>query len=232
MKPQSLGGLLAACFTCITASAGILYNNSNPAAGFTPLSPEFVYLTEVLVPVSRNPTNASTLNVTRVTVQMSLNLPLTEAVTLFYAPAGNDAYGTPTPSLADILSPPYHVASTTITGITSNSSIVFGDGVSTLFSAAVNTTSDPGYDLFWVGLSGSGTPEAMEFENWLGGNGPDANRHDAFLYDEFSSIKSPLSGSFNVLVEGTIVPEPGSLALMASGLFITIVCRRLFGKQP
>jgi hypothetical protein len=218
---------VAALLASMPAGAGILYDNSIPGGTGPSLSPEFVYLTEVLVPVSRNGLNLASFDVTRVTVKMSLNLPLTENVTLFYAPAGNDAIGTPTPSLTDILNPPYRVTSTTITG-PGASTIVFGDGVSTLFSVPLNTTSVPGYDLFWVGLSGSGTPEAGEFENWMGGAGPDTNRHQAYLYDEFTSTKSAISGSFNVLVEGpvTIVPEPGTLALVCAAMVFAMARRR------
>ena len=219
----------------MACSAGTLYQDTNPAGTGFALSPEFIYLEEVLVPVSRNPHHYGAIAVNQVTVQVSMNLPLTENVSLFWAPAGNDALGTPTPSLAGIFG--YEVASGTVTGPVSGvnvTTLVFGSGATPLFTAPVNSTSASGYDLFWIGLSGSGTPEDGEFEDWVGAAGPDFNRDQAFLYDEFSSTKSAPFGSHYLVVSGEAVPEPKAWFLMLVGLCgmgVALVRRRYLAKS-
>lgn len=205
--------------TGVTSSAGTLYQDTTPAGFGAPLSPEFIYLEEVLVPVARNPNHYGAIAVNQVTVQVSMNLPLTESVSLFWAPAGNDALGTPTPTLSGIFS--NDVASGTVTGPamgTSTTTLTFGTGATPLFTAPVNSTSVPGYDLFWVGLSGSGSPEDGEFEDWVGASGPDFNRDQAFVYDEFSSMKTAAAGSHYLIVNGEAVPEPRTSVMLALGL--------------
>jgi hypothetical protein len=216
-----VGTLLSAT----TAFGDGIYNNTIPSGAVTGLtgSQSTVLIDDVLVPSSRNPSN-SALAINSVTVELSAAPGASGQFSLYLFPVKSD--GTPDPNFALI--------DTVSVAFTSPFQLVtFGTGAGTLFTVDPNFTAQPGFGLFYVGLSASSIPAA----DWVWANGPDANLPTAYL-DNLTAGQIflntspgppfPPNVSYYMAIDGSPVPEPATLLLLASGLVALMkVSRRL-----
>lgn len=115
--------------------------------------------------------------------------------------------------------------------------VTFGSGGATLFKVNPNFTAQPGFGLFYIGLTASGgNTQAFDW-NWA--NGPDANLPTSYTYvigtGQLSLNNSPPgfppNWSYYTEITRTTVPEPSTLAMLGTGL-AGVVCtaRRKFKR--
>jgi hypothetical protein len=202
-----------------------IYNNTVLTNTITGLesSQSLIQIDDVLVPSSRNPYGLP-LSITSITVDLSGYPGATGPVDIYFFPVLSN--GTPNPNFTLIDS-----MSVTFTG--PPQLVTFGDGSDTLITVDPNFTQQPGFGLFYIGLSaktGGGV-------GWLWANGPDYNLPTAYL-DNLSADQIflntspgppfPPNDSFYLDIGGSPVPEPSSLLLLISGILgaVSVVSRR------
>lgn len=226
-------GLLAAA----SASADILYTRNTEtssranggAAGFltgAPADPARTLFDDVPIPIARLGANTS-IDVTRVTVGIRriANAPATDV--LLYSSTLTTTVTAPDTNLdtPPVLRGTQSLAAAGAASLTEL--VVFGDGVNTLFNVPLNFDIFTPANTFGAFALGVSLSNADNNNGWRITSGPDANAQTLFwLYDpghtaqvndegayNFGSVPS----SFYIIVEGTPVPEPASLALLALG---------------
>lgn len=223
-------GALLVCWLAMPAMADLLYDNTNlthASSGIGPISQCTpagcvqglgVVLDDVLVPMARDPLDLP-LEIQQVTVGISGSPGQSTDFTLWTAPVRADG----SPNL-----PLQQVGTTAVTiGPSAFQNVTFGSGSSALFTVQPNFSTEPGFGLFYIGLSSSKTAD------WSWANGPDFNLPTAYFFDSFagrifldtSSPGFPPNLSFAVEIEGNVVPEPSAVALL--GTVITLLCWRL-----
>jgi hypothetical protein len=211
------------CWLALPAAAD-LYNNTNLTDASTGIGPLYscgpggciqgvgIPFDDVLVPLTRDPGGAP-LDIREVTVGIS-GIPGDQvSFALWTFPVLPD--GSPTLPAQQI------ATASVMIGLTSFQDVTFGNGSSTLFKVQPNLTADPGYGLFYVGLSASTAAD------WSWANGPDFNLPTAYFYNGLanqiflntSPPGFPSNVSYDMRIEGA-VPEVLSLTLLATLLLI------------
>jgi hypothetical protein len=211
--------------------AGILYSNTtetgsrfNPGTGGTVAGSgvqQDVTFDDIAIPNVRL-SGATAVDITKITVgiRRAGNAPATD-INLFW--------GTATTTVTDPdteLDVPYNVVGTqslaaraTTTFITEQ--VVFGDGSTTLFTAPLNSTLFNGFGTFLLGLQFS---NGDTLNGWRLTSGTDLNSNVMWIHDtdvtpaegafNFGAAPNP-AATFYIVVEGSAVPEPASLGVLA-----------------
>ena len=221
---QTLNGLLVAAMLLLPTAAfsGTLYNNtmlSGAASGLTG-GDRTIQIDDVLVPSSRDPSHLP-LAINSITLDLSAAPGQSGRFSIYLFPVKSDGTPAPNPLLLD----------TALVTFTSPFQLVtFGNGSVTFFTVAPNFTVQPGFGLFYIGLEASAIPAA----DWLWANGPDANLPTAYL-DNITAGQIflntspgppfPPNVSFYVTIDGAPVPEPASIVLVGTALFVLNVLR-------
>jgi hypothetical protein len=221
--------------------AGVLYSNTtettsrfNPGTGGDPLGSgvqQDVTFDDIPIPNARL-FGATSVNVTRVTVGIRRlgNAPATN-LNLFWSTATTTVVAPDTE-----LDVPYNVIGTQALAANGASSVtqqvVFGDGASTLFTAPLNSTLINGFGSFLLGLQFS---NGDTLNGWRLTSGADANANVMWIYDtdvaapegafNFGAAPNP-AATFYIVVEGSPVPEPASLGLLAGAGILSMRRRR------
>lgn len=235
MRQLLIGALLLATSA---ACADLLYSRTtetgfryNPASAGTniPADPARVVFDDIPIPNAR--LNSMThIAVTRVTVGIRrlAGAPATD-VSLFYSTFTTDV--TAPDTNLDI--PAVLLATTSLpaAGASATELVTIGDGSSTLFTTSLNSTLFDGFGTFAVGVRFSND---SNLNGWRITSGADANANVFWLYDPNLSQQANPEGaylfsndnppnppaSFYISVEGTPIPEPGSLAALLSLLLL------------
>ena len=221
--------------------AGVLYSNTtetgsrfNPGTGGDPLGAgvqQDITFDDIPIPGARL-FGATAVDVTRVTVgiRRAGNAPATD-VNLFWATATTSVVDPDTE--LDVPFNPIGTASLLprSSGSFITEQVVFSNGTSTLFTAPLNATLLNGFGTFLLGLQFS---NGDTLNGWRLTSGADANANVMWIYD---TDVTPAEGAFNfgpspnpaatfyIIVEGSPVPEPASLGLLA-GVGILAMRRR------
>src|SRR6266852_3730151 len=219
-----LNGLLVAALLLLptTALSGTIYNNtvlSGPATGLT-RSDRTIQIEDVLVPSSRDSSHLP-LAITSITLNLSAAPGQSGRFSIYLFPVKSDGTPAPNPVLLD----------TALVTFTSPFQLVtFGNASMTLVTVAPDFTVQPGFGLFYIGLEASSIPAA----DWLWANGPDANVPTAYL-DNISAGQIflntspgppfPPNVSFYMKIDGTPVPEPASIVLIGTAMFVLSILR-------
>ncbi|MFN0135015.1 MAG: PEP-CTERM sorting domain-containing protein [Phycisphaerae bacterium] len=219
--------------TSIRANGGL--------AGFTgattPADANRFILDDVPIPVA-NLGGFTSLDVTRVTlgIRRLAGAPATD-IELFHSTFSDTAVAPDT--IMD--SPPVSAGTISLaaTAVTLTQLVVFGDGVNTLFSTSLNMNvigdGNPlnGAEFGSLLIGARFSNASSNLNGWRITSGPDANAAGvAWLYDpgltgspnpEFQfGFAAPTLSSFYIILEGTPVPEPTSLALLGLGALALI----------
>jgi len=220
--------------------AVVLYSNItetasrfNPGTGGDPANSgvqQDVTFDDIPIPNARL-FGATSVNVTKVTVGVRRlgNAPATN-VNLFWSTATTTVVDPDTE-----LDVPYNAIGTQAlvqNGAASvTQQVVFGDGVNTLFTAPLNSTLINGFGSFLLGLQFS---NGDTLNGWRLTSGADSNANVMWIYDtdvtpsegafNFGAAPNP-AATFYVIVEGSPVPEPASLGLLA-GVGVLALRRR------
>jgi hypothetical protein len=263
-------GLAASALVCSSLQAAVLYNANIPRLDPAPNHPDPYYYnpgpdnngaSRIVfddVPVSTLATPNATALVTRVSFDvLRLASAPTVTVTAYAAQLRPDnlANGGPNdlPFWGDP-GPETQIGQTVLgpNGSTTNrTTVVFGDGVSTLFNTGIlntspaNGVSNNGFGYFVVGLRFSTVTDSQGWTIAYPGpvvpSGPGANDVDIaangnmdvywdygsqadfgeFTYSSDTAGQN-IAGAQFFEVEGTLVPEPGSLALMGIGALVPL----------
>jgi hypothetical protein len=219
-----VGTLLSAA----TAFGDPIYNNTILSGAGTGLtgSERSIQIDDVLVPSSRNPSNLP-LAINSITLELMATPGASGQFSLYLFPVKSDGAPDPNFTLIDTKS---------VTFTSSVQLVTFGNGPGTLFTVDPNFAVQPGFGLFYIGLAASSIPAA----DWMWANGPDANLPTAYL-DNLTAGQIflntspgppfPPNYSFYMAVDGSPVPEPATLLLMASGLVALMRVSHLHGKN-
>src|SRR5713101_1899220 len=221
---KTLNGLLVAAMLLLptTALSGTIYNNtvrSGPATGLTG-SDRTIQIDDVLVPSSRDSFHLP-LAIPSITLDLSAAPGQSGRFSIYLFPVKSDGTPAPNPVLLD----------TALVTFTSPFQLVtFGNASMTLFTVAPDFTVQPGFGLFYIGLEASSIPAA----DWLWANGPDANLPTAYL-DNITAGQIflntspgppfPPNVSFYMKIDGAPVPEPASIVLLGTAMFMLSVLR-------
>ncbi len=221
---KTLNGLLVAAMLLLptTALSGTIYNNtvlSGPATGLTG-SDRTIQIDDVLVPSSRDSFHLP-LAINSITLDLSAAPGQSGRFSIYLFPVKSDGTPAPNPVLLD----------TALVTFTSPFQLVtFGNASMTLVTVAPGFTVQPGFGLFYIGLEASSIPAA----DWLWANGPDANVPTAYL-DNISAGQIflntspgppfPPNVSFYMKIDGTPVPEPASIVLIGTAMFVLSILR-------
>lgn len=209
-----------------TTETGFRYNAS--AAGTTiPADNRRVAFDDVPIPNARLGGNTH-VAVTRVTVGLRrlANAPATD-VDVFWATCSTG----PTPPDTE-LDVPFNLIQTHSLAVNGAAAVttqlVSGDGTNTLFTVPLNSTLFSGFGTFLIGMRITNT----DINNgWRLTSGPDANANVFWQYDPgmtgqpnpegaflFSTANPPNPlAAFWIRIEGTPIPEPAGLGLLALG---------------
>ncbi len=223
------------CCLAVPAAADLLYDNTNltqAVSGIGPLTQcgpggcmqgISIYFDDVLVPLARDPTGAP-LAIQQVTVGVG-------------GPPGLNSFGLWTipvlPNGSPALPPQQVAVANVMIGPSGTQNLTFGNGAATIFTVQPDFTADPGYGLFYIGLNSSTVGAG-----WLWANGPDFNLPTAYFYNgpanqlflNTSPPGFPSNLSFAVQIQGVVVPELSSVALLATLLPI-LVCRSMTARS-
>src|SRR6266852_4071173 len=221
---KTLNGLLGAAMLLppATAFSGTIYNNtvlSGPATGLT-RSDRTIQIDDVLVPSSRDSFHLP-LAITSITLNLSAAPGQSGRFSIYLFPVKSDGTPAPNPVLLD----------TALVTFTSPFQLVtFGNASMTLVTVAPDFTVQPGFGLFYNGLEASSIPAA----DWLWANGPDANVPTAYL-DNITAGQIflntspgppfPPNVSFYMQLDGAPVPEPASIMLFGTAMFVLSALR-------
>jgi hypothetical protein len=212
---------LLAAVSCSTVSGATIYNNTidtNASTGLVGSQAEIVF-DDVLVPSARDPLGLP-LAITKATVEVSGFVGDTTSFSLWTAPL----LSTGIPFGAPIL-----VATQPLTFTSNFQQLSFGDGSAVLFTVNPNATAQPGYLLFYMGLSAASPGPPVD---WSWADGPDANLPTAYTYNftvntyflDTSSPPFPPNVSYSLSLEGNVVPEPSTFCLVLLG--VVAACSR------
>ena len=226
----------------LTPDATVLYSNTtqtasrfNAGSGGNPLGTgvqQDITFDDIPIPVSRLG-GATAVDVTRITVgiRRAGNAPAVD-VNLFWSTL------TTTVSAPDTeLDVPFLPIGTQSLAARNEAAFItelvtFGDGTNTLFTAPLNGTLFNGFGSFLLGLQFS---NADTLNGWRLTSGADANANVMWIYD---TDVTPSEGAFNfgpspnpaatfyIIVEGSPVPEPASLGLLAGAGILAMRRRR------
>jgi hypothetical protein len=225
-----LGALLTLSFAPPVSADLLLYNNTILTSTITSIGPgqscgpvcvpaPHIEFDDVLVPVTLYPAGDA-LDITQVSVTVDA-----------FPPSGGsllDLWSFPSLTGGSPTLPPTLVASFT-THASGAQTVVFGNGVTPLFTVQPNLTAVPGYGLFYLGLESS-TPG----DSWEWANGPSYNLPTAYDFDVLSNqiflntspgTPFPPNVSYSLEVQGEFVPpvpEPGSLLLLVTAVVLTL----------
>lgn len=224
-----------------TLESGMLYTNTietgsrfNPGTGGDPLgsgTQQDITFDDIPIPAARL-AGQNAIDVTRITVgiRRAGNAPATD-INLFWSTATTG----PTAPNTELNVPFFPVGSQALAARSEAAFITqlvtFGDGVNPLFTASLNDTLFSGHGTFMLGLQFS---NGDALNGWRLTNGPDLNANVMWLYD---SDVTPETGSFNfgtggpsatfyITVEGTPIPEPASLSMLACASLLALRRRR------
>jgi hypothetical protein len=221
---RTLNGLLVAAMLLLPATAfsGTIYSNtilSGAASGLTG-GDRTIQIDDVLVPSSRDPSHLP-LAIASITVDLSAAPGQSGRFSIHLFPVKPDGTPAPNPVLLD-------TAFVTFTG--PFQLVTFGSGSGTLFTVSPDFTAQPGFGLFYIGLEATSIPAA----DWLWANGPDANLPTAYL-DNITAGQIflntspgppfPPNVSFYMQIEGVPVPEPASIMLFGTAMFVLSALR-------
>lgn len=231
--------LAIAVITALTgaAQAAIMYQNINETGsrynpGNGTLGTPRVAFDDVMIPDARltNPGD-NALEVTRITYgirragtapEVTLNLYYSTATTGTVLP--DTELDVPITQFGSVTLPARVGQPGFVTEL-----VTVGDGVTPLFTVALNNTLVAGFNGFFAGLSFS---NADANNGWRVTNGPDGNINSFWVYDTDGPFSDPPTaltrrfvfggdnpppGTMYLVVEGNTVPEPASLALLALG---------------
>lgn len=242
---KRFAGFLGALALATAAQAAVLYTNNVETgsranagnAGFTgattPADANRFALDDVPIPVARLG-GFTSIDVTRVTVGIRrlAGAPATD-IELYYSTFANSALAPDT-----VLNTPPTSAGTQSLAALAGGSVTqlvsFGDGIGTLFNVPLNMDligdGDPlnGSEFGSLAIGVRFSNVASNLNGWRITNGPDANvTGAAWLYDPgLTGSPNPelqfnfgttTPSTFYIIVEGTPVPEPTSLALLGLG---------------
>jgi hypothetical protein len=218
------------CCLALPASAGLLYNNTNLTDAVTGIGPITtcgpsgctpgigITFDDVLVPLARDP-GGLPLNIQEVAVGIG-GIPGDDVTfALWSFPLLAD--GSPTV-------PPQQIATAEVLiGPSGFQNITFGDNSSTLLTVQPNLTANPGYGLFYLGLS------ASTVADWSWANGPDFNLPTAYFYNaptnqiflDTSPPGFPSNLSYAIEIHGTPVPESPSMVTLLALCSVLLVRR-------
>jgi hypothetical protein len=216
---------LLAAVSCSKLSGDILlYNNTIDTNASTGLvaSQAVIVFDDVLVPLARDPLGLP-LAITSATVEVSGAIGDTTSFSLWTAPL----LSTGVPFGAPIL-----IATQPFTFTSNFQQLTFDNGSSTLFTVNPNASAQPGYLLFYVGLSAAPGPAV----DWSWADGPDANLPTAHTYNsavstyflDTGSPPFPAHVSYSLSLEGNVVPEPSSFSLVLLGVAVAFSRTLLF----
>ena len=201
----------------MTAFGSTIYDNtilSGAATGLTG-SQRTIQIDDVLVPSSRDPLNLP-LAINSITVDLQAGPGQSGMFSLYVFPVQSDGTPAPNPVLIDTAS---------VTFTSPFQLVTFGTGSGPLFTVDPDFSAQPGFGLIYIGLEASAIPAA----NWLWANGPDANLPTAYLdnvtagqifLNTSPGPPFPPNVSFYVKVDGAPVPEPASILLLATAMFV------------
>ncbi|MEN3337614.1 MAG: hypothetical protein V7647_1290 [Acidobacteriota bacterium] len=208
----------------IRTAAAPLYSNTQDTRTTTGVggTNHNVLVDDVLVPAERNPRNRP-LAITAVTMLVSGVPGEAATLSLWHYPVlsdGSPGFGRELIDTARVVFPsplPFLRAS-------------FGNGSSPLFTVRPDFVVEPGFGLFSLGLGSS------RVVGWQWADGPDVNRATAYNHnlgvDRIFLNKSPgppfpAHDSYFLEVQGSPVPEPATMYLVAAGLLSGLFMRRL-----
>ena len=221
---RTVNGLLVAAMLLLTATAssGTIYSNiilSGPVTGLTG-SDRTIQIDDVLVPSSRDPFHLP-LAINSITVDLSAVPGQSGRFSIYSFAVKSDGTPAPNPVLLDTM---------LVTFTSPIQLVTFGSGSGTLFTVNPDFTAQPGFGLFYIGLEASSIPAA----GWLWANGPDANLPTAYL-DNITAGQIflntspgppfPPNVSFYMQIDGAPVPEPASIMLFGTAIFVLSVLR-------
>src|SRR6266851_2356505 len=221
---KTLNGLLVAAMLLppATAFSGTIYNNtvlSGPATGLTG-SDRTIQIDDVLVPSSRDPSHLP-LAIKSITVDLSATPGQSGRFSIYSFAVKSDGTPAPNPVLLDTMF---------VTFTSPFQLVTFGSGSGTLFTVNPDFIVQPGFGLFYIGLEASSILAA----DWLWANGPDANLPTAYL-DNITAGQIflntspgppfPPNVSFYMQLDGAPVPEPASIMLFGTAMFVLSALR-------
>ncbi len=194
-----------------------IYSNTSLTGAVTALSTDLIVMDDVLVPSSRDPSHGP-LSISSITVNITVGAAGVGTSTqfgIYLFPVNSD--GTPIGS-------PALVGTTSVTFTSSPQLVTFGGTGATLFKVNPNFTAQPGFGLFYIGLTAEGG--GTQAFDWDWANGPDANLPTSYtyvvgtgqLFVNNSPLGFPPNWSYYAGITGTPVPEPCTLAMLGIGL--------------
>jgi len=215
-----------------TLESGVLYSNTtetgsrfNPGTGGSPAgtgTQQDITFDDIPIPNARLG-GATAIDVTKVTVgiRRAGNAPATD-LSLFWSTAAT----TVTTPDTELDVPFFPVATQSLasrnTAAFITELVTFGDGTNPLFTAPLNSSLLNGFGTFLLGVQFS---NGDSLNGWRLTSGIDTNANVMWIYDtdatnpegsfNFGAAPNP-AATFYIIVEGTAVPEPAALGLLAA----------------